>query len=329
MILITGASGLVGSHLLKHLAETQPDERITALYHQHLPQEEYPNVTYTSCDLLDIFAVEKVMEQVQQIYHCAAIVSFNPKDKKELVDKNQTATANIVNAAVQEGVKKMIHVSSIAALGREHSTGKIAPIDEQTEFISGQYASEYSKSKYASEMEVWRGFAEGLNGAIVNPGIILGENKWYQSSGKLMTTVSNGLKWYTQGQTAFVDVKDVVNAMQMLMKAEVNNERFILSAGNFSYQFIFEQIASALGVQAPPYEAKKWMSALIWRYFYLHEKISGKQALITKETAHTAHSVYTYDNSKFLEFFPEFQYTNIQKTIERMAGVFQKDFNRK
>lgn len=329
MILITGASGLVGSHLLQYLLEQDDQLPVRALYHRHPPQQQFSQVQYLACDLLDVMEVATAMEGITQIYHCAAIVSFNPKDKKTLVANNRNATANIINVALEHKVERIIHVSSIASLGRVHAINPNLPVDESTDFVLTKNVSTYSRSKYESEMEVWRGFAEGLKGAIVNPGIILGEDKWHQSSGKLMPSVANGLKWYTQGQTAFVDVKDLVRAMYVLMQSNVTEERYIISAGNYSYETIFNAMAEALSVPAPPHKATKWMSEIIWRIAFIKEKISGKAALITKETARTAHAHYAYNTAKFLAQFPNFHCTPLEQTMERMAAKYWEAFPKK
>lgn len=324
-ILITGASGLVGSHLTAHLSASQPGASIIALYHRNEPEERFHNVAYRQCDLLDVFAVEEVMKGIQQVYHCAAIVSFNPADKARLVIRNQESTANVVNMALEHGVRRFIHVSSIAAIGRElHEDQEL--INEDHYWKETKSSSVYSKSKFMAETEVWRGFAEGLPGAIVNPGIILGEGTWHQSSGTLMPAIAKGMKWYTEGTTTFVDVKDLVRAMQLLMQSEVNQERFIIGNSTLSYERLFKMMADALAVPAPSRKASQWMSALIWRYYFLKEKLTGKPALITKETAHTAHSRYKFDNTKFLKAFPEFAYTDIYSTLQRMAATYKKSF---
>lgn len=322
MILVTGASGLVGSHLVALLATLESDTEIIASYNHTIPATSYPNVTYKKCNLLDIFEVEEIMEGITEVYHCAAIVSFNPKDKHTLVHNNQVATANLVDKSIAQQVRKFIHVSSIATIGREHKLDKDQLYKESHIWEEGKKRSVYSRSKFYAEMEVWRGFASGLNGAIINPGIILGEGDWGRSSSKLMQTVAKGMKWYTKGVTAFVDVKDVAKSMYTLMKSEVSNERFIISEGNHSYETIFQKMATALQIKGPQKEAKKWMSEIIWRVYRIQGVLTGNQPLVTKETAQTAQSHYHFDNKKFLSYFPTFQYEKIENTIARMAAVY-------
>lgn len=323
-ILITGASGLVGKHLTAFVSEQEPAQEIIALYHRNMPREQYDNVAYKPCDLLDPVALQDLFSahQFHQIYHCAAIVSFDPADRKALVAQNQRATAQLVNAALDHQGVRIIYVSSIAAIGREQEQKQL--LDEHLQWVDTKYASAYSRSKYAAEMEVWRGFAEGLSGAIVNPGIVLGEGLWHQSSGKLMPAVAEGLRWYTQGRTAFVDVKDLVRAMHILMHSEVEQERYIISAGNYTYQEVFSSMAQSLGVPGPQRKASPSASSFLWRLFFIKSLLFGGKPLITRETAHTAHAVYHFSNEKFLKAFPNFQYTSLAETTQRMAAAYKE-----
>lgn len=321
-ILITGASGLVGAHLTEFVSSQEPNEEIVALYHKHRPKGSYANVEFVQCDLLDWVSLEEVFQRgIHQVYHCAAIVSFDPSDGQSIIESNRLATAHVVDASLMYRIQRLIHVSSVAAIGRERAN---EVVHEQMHWKDSKYVSNYSRSKYAAEMEVWRGFAEGLNGAIVNPGIVLGEGFWSQSSGKLMSTVAEGLRWYTLGRTSFVDVKDLAKAMHLLMHSDVNQERYIISAGNFTYREVFAEMAQQLGVRGPYKYASPGMSELLWRLFYLKSKLFGGKPLITRETAHTAHAVYQFSNEKFLKEFPSFSYTPLKQTIARMSEAYRE-----
>lgn len=320
LILVTGASGFLGQHLLELLIQ-QPTP-IRALYNSTQPTITAPNLEWVQCDLLDVYAIEEVMQGVTQVYHCAAIVSFDAKKKDQLIHDNVAITENIVNIALEQNIQKLIHVSSIASLGRAELD---KPIAEDTYWTESKENSSYSKSKHYAEMHVWRGIAEGLNAAILNPGIILGEGNWNTGSSQLMTNVASGFPYYTEGVNAWVDVKDVARAMVLLMESDVENERYILSCGNFSYEEIFKTMANALGIKPPHKKASAWMSELVWRMDTIKSKLTGKNALITKESARTAQAKCYYDNSKFLKTFEDFTYTSLPDTIKRMAMAFKKD----
>lgn len=318
MILVTGASGFLGSHLLQALVHQGATVR--ALYHTRKPTFEHPKVEWLNCDLLDVYAVEDAMVGISQVYHCAAIVSFDKKDRERVIEQNRASTANVVDEALNAKVEKLIHVSSIASLGRAIKEGTL--VSEETHWEDSPNNTAYSIGKYQSELEVWRGMAEGLNAAIVNPGIILGEGDYELGSSKLFKTVYEELNWFTEGINGWVDVQDLLKAMIALMNSDIRNERFIITADNFSYKDIFTWMAESLEKRPPQKKASALMSGLIWRLSALKSSLTGKTSSITRETARTAQTKVFYDNSKLLKFLPKFSYTSIKKTIARVAQDF-------
>ena len=322
MILVTGASGFLGQHLLEALSKK--GEAVRAIYRNHRPENlRFQNVTWEAADLLDTAEVEEMLQGIDRLYHCAATVSFDPKDKNKLVRENVAITENIVNGVLSSNVEKLVHVSSIAALGRQaNSANKL--ISEKDIFEEGKDNSQYALGKYLGEMAVWRGMAEGLNAVIVNPAIILGAGDWNKGSAKLMRVCDEEFPWYTKGMTGWVDVRDVVQAMMLLMDSNIANERFILSTGNYYYKDIFTKMAVAIGKKPPHKFAGKWLTGLVWRLAFLKSKLTGTEATITRETARTAQQIYRFDNSKFLKAFPEFQFRSIEETIQDMAQAFIK-----
>ncbi len=320
MDLITGATGFLGHHLLKELVKNQLPIRAT--YRKGSDSkliEQFPQVDWIQADILDCHAISEACKGVDKIFHCAAMVSFNPKEKEQMMKVNVEGTSNIVNCAIDEDIKKFIHVSSVAAVGRS-SEHKI--ISESNEWETSSKTSAYSKSKYKAEMEVWRGMAEGLNAVIVNPSIILGEWKWNLGTGKFFERAAKEPLFYTKGISGFVDVKDVVKAIILLSNNEVANERFILNSENLSFQDLFDSIANQLGKKKAKYEATSFLSGLAWRIEALRAFFTQKAPLITRETANSANSVYHYSNEKFLKNFPNFQFNSVESTIERTAKAF-------
>lgn len=322
MILVTGASGFLGQHLLEALAH-QPLP-VVGLYNGNLPKVSYPNLTWKQCDLLDIFAVAEVMREATYVYHCAAIVSYDARVREEMIRKNVATTAHVVDAALEANVTKLIHVSSIAALGRTPMQNTETSISEETHWEESKANSAYAESKFQSEMEVWRAMAEGLNAAIVNPGVILGEGDFDKGSSRLMQIVYKEFPWFTDGVTSWVDVKDVVAAMIQLMESDISEERFIISAGNFSYLDVFTKMAHALNRRPPHKLATPLMTEVVWRAEVLKSRLAGKESTITKETARSAQAKYYYNNDKFSHQFPGFSYRSLEDTIARMAAAFLK-----
>ncbi len=323
MILVTGGSGFLGGHLVRQLSAQ--GLQVRALYHQHAPKgdmAQLPGVTWMQCDLLDIYAVEEAMRDVDDIYHCAALVTFDPRRREEMLHFNPESTANIVNQAIEQGIRKMVYVSSIAAMGRNGDGSK--EITEDQEWGESKYNSAYGISKYLAENEVWRGIGEGLCAVIVNPSMILGAGEW-GSAAQLMQLAHKEFPFYTAGVNGWVDAGDVVKAMTMLMASDIEAERYIVSGGNHAYREIFTLMAEALGKRPPRIAAGPAMTGLIWRVNGLYSRISGKAQLITRETTNNAQTRSYYNNSKLLAALPGFSYTPVAESIARMAVAFRRN----
>jgi nucleoside-diphosphate-sugar epimerase len=176
-----------------------------------------------------------------------------------------------------------------------------------------------------AEMEVWRGIGEGLDAVVANPGVILGPGNWDTGSAQLMKLAHKEFPFYTQGVTSWVGADDVVNALVMLMNADISGERYIISAGNYPYRDIFTMMAKALDKRPPRYKANNLMTGIVWRLSTLRNKLTGSNMLITKETATTAGSHAHFNNTKFLSAFPVFAYEPMEDTIARMARSFRNN----
>ena len=313
MILVTGSTGLVGAHLIQQLLQNK--QPIKALYRSEIPFE-HSLVQWVKADILDVVALEEAMQNVTQVYHCAAIVSFNPKQKNELHKTNIEGTANVVNACLNAQVQKLLFVSSVAALGRIRED---KPIDETMNWTEETSNSEYGKTKFLAEMEVWRGIGEGLNAVIVNPTIILGNGDWNKGSSSVFKSAYNEFPWYTEGTTGFVDVLDVVEAMIQLMNSNIVAQRFILSAETSTYKDLFTLIANAFNKKPPSKLVTPFIAAVVWRLEAFKAKFSGKQPLLTKETAKTAQAKVSFNNQKLLQYLPSFSYTSLPTSIQRIC----------
>lgn len=323
MILVTGAAGLVGSHLLKQLVAN--GKKVRALYRSSVPViEGTEGVEWVRGDILDVISMEEAMMGIKQVYHCAAMVSFNPKKKAILHQTNIEGTANVVNACLNEGVDKLLFVSSVAALGRIRED---KPINETMNWSEETSNSEYGKSKYFSEIEVWRGIGEGLNAVIVNPVIILGAGDWTAGSSGLFKSAYDEFPWYAEGTGGFVDVMDVVKAMILLMDSNVSAERFILSAENLSYREVFTQMAKNFGKKPPHRRVAPILASIVWRLEAVKAMFTGKEPILTKETARTAAAKVQFDNQKFKLFFLNFQYTPIHISLQRICKELVKKHN--
>lgn len=338
MIFVTGGTGLVGAHLLFEL--TKAGKKVKALkretsnlnqvlktfsYYTKTPQELFDKIEWVNGDILDYFSLEKILAGVTEIYHCAAIVSFDSKERQKMISNNVEGTRNLVDAAIENGVKKLCHVSSIAALGKLQNGDAI---NEETNWVPSKKNSGYSESKFFSETEIWRGMEEGLDAVIVNPSIIFGPAKWESGSAKIFKTVWDGMKFYTKGVTGFVDVHDVVRPMLLLMNEsnfeKCKNQRFLLSAENLSYQSVFSQIATALNQPAPTIWANDFLLAFVWRAASLISLITQKPAFITKEAASGRNQLNKFDGSKITQML-SYSYIPISESIKKTAAFLKND----
>jgi nucleoside-diphosphate-sugar epimerase len=313
MIFITGATGLLGSHLIKMLS--RQNKKIKALYRSEIPFSHL-NIEWIKGDLFDTVLLEEILHDVDEVYHCAGKVSFNPKEKQQLFKTNIEGTANIVNACLTAGVKKLLHVSSVSAIGRLKQN---VIITEEMQWSEETSNSVYGESKYLAEMEVWRGVAEGLNAVMINPVIILGAADWNNSSTEIFKTVYKGFPYYSEGVTGFVDVDDVAKAMIELMESDISAERFIISAENISYKELFDMIAECFQKKPPHKKVTPFMASMVWRAAAIKSFFTGKAPFITKETARTALIKRYFDNSKLLKALPSFSYTPLKQSVEKIC----------
>lgn len=322
MILVTGATGFLGSELAKQLVQNGETIRCIRRKSSIIPEILIPHqrfIEWIEADMLDLFALEEAMKGITHVYHCAAWVSFIQKEKEPMIRTNIKGTANVVNLCLERNIR-LLHVSSIAAIGYS-KLGE--PITEKHFIEETPVNNGYAISKLESEMEVWRGIAEGLDAVIVNPSVIIGVNAGIEGSGKLFETVNRGLKFYTRGSCGLVDVVDVAKCMIALMNSDIAGERFIISAENWNYKELVAEITADFGLKAPTREARPWMLELAWRAAALWAGLTGKNPSIDKIAAQSASIVQNYDNSKIkkaigIEFKP------VAKTIREICDSLKE-----
>lgn len=323
MVLVTGGAGLIGAELIRQLLDN--GKKVLALYNKTvLPDFGSANLVQVKCNILDVIGLEEAMKGVEEVYHCAAIVSFNPKRRNEMFKINIEGTANVVNAALDAGVRKMVYVSSVAALGRIREN---EPINETMNWSEETSNSAYGQSKFLAEMQVWRGIGEGLDAVMVNPTIVIGPGDWNGGSSQLFKNAYEEFPWYAEGTTGFVDVRDVAKAMIQLMESNVTGERFILSAENKSYRDVFNLMAKAFNKKPPHKKVTPLLAKIVWRLEAIKSRITGNEPLVTKETTATALTRASFDNSKLKKFIPEFTYRTVEESITHTCAVFQQKLN--
>lgn len=277
-------------------------------------------VEWQECDILDLPYLDEIFRDIDVVFHCAAKVSFQPSERKTLYQVNVEGTSNVVNLCLFHKVKQLIHVSSTAAIGR---TKEVKIISETSKWNRSDYNTHYAVSKYMAEQEVWRGMMEGLSIAIVNPSIILGSGLWNQGPQKLFKIANQNFPFYPIGRNGFVDVRDVVEFMVLLLENAVTGERFIINGENLYYRDLLTSMANYLDKKPPKYAVNKFMRLVTWRLEKVRALLLGKPPFITRETTMTSANDFQFDNTKSKEIFG-FKYRSIDTTIRETCQQLQE-----
>jgi dihydroflavonol-4-reductase len=322
VILVTGGTGFIGSYIIKNLIEK--GYRVRAIRRSnklpfYIPSHILNKVEWVEGDILDVVSLGDAMQGVDAVLHSAAIVSFSKKERRQMYHVNVEGTANVVNAAVENSIKRFLHVSSVAALGR---TTKAESVTEQKKWEENKSNTHYAISKHHAELNVWRGFAEGLEGVIINPSTVLGYGDWHQSSCAIFKNAFKEFPWYTKGINGFVGVEDIAEAAVQLLLSDITQKRFIVNSGNWSFQQLFNTIADGFNKKHPNKEASKAMGEIAWRLEKLKATLTGKKALLTRETAKIAHSKTSFDNNALLKALPGFSFTPLEEVVKNSCKKY-------
>lgn len=329
MILVTGGTGLVGAHLLYFLLKEGTPVRaihrkdsnlnsvknILALYTSE-SDILFDKIQWMEADITDIPALTKAFEDVTYVYHCAAIIDFNPSSYRLLKKINVEGTANIVNFCLAKNVKKLCYVSSVSAFGSAMQ-GNL--IDETTYWNPDERNDVYSITKYGAEMEVWRGTQEGLDAVIVNPSVILGISPSAGGSGTIIDLGARGIPFYPTGGGGIVDVQDVVRAMILLMNSDIKNQQYLLVGENIYYRDLLTQLANLFGKKPPKRKLSKSFMFFLSSMDWLFSNIFGSKRKVVKATVRSMFNTSFYDTSKIKKEL-DFEFTPTKETLERIAA---------
>ncbi|MFK7799417.1 MAG: SDR family NAD(P)-dependent oxidoreductase [Aureispira sp.] len=321
-VLVTGGTGFVGAYLLRYLLQAGYAVRATKrpTSPMELVADIQDQLEWVEGDILDPTFVEAAMQDMQQVYHSAAMISFDPKKVATMMKVNVEGTANIVNAALYEGVEKLVHVSSIAALGRREFQPHI---DERIQWENSKENSNYAISKFRAECEVWRAREEGLTVAIINPSTIIGAGYWQEGSCRIVKEAARGLRYYPTGSTGFVDVRDVARAAIALMESAIEGERYIVNGDNRSYKNFFSILSKELGTTAPQWTAPNWMLKTLSTLDWLRSKLSNSAPILTREILNNVQSTYYYNNEKIIADL-QFEFTPLDLCLQETAKIYQE-----
>ncbi|MCK0161497.1 NAD-dependent epimerase/dehydratase family protein [Allomuricauda sp. F6463D] len=332
MILVTGGTGLIGSHLLFHLLSNgskvrsnfrtkESIEKVQKVFGYYSDNASHliKQIDWVYADITEPGDLESLFTGIEQVYHCAALISFDPKDYKILERTNVEGTANVVNLCLKFGIQKLCYVSSIAAIAPNI---KQQEITEENEWNEAK-ASVYGITKYEAELEVWRGSQEGLSIVIINPGVIIGPGFWKSGSGTFFTYASKEKKYFIPGGTGFVTITDVINAMTALMKSDIHTERFILVNQNMTYKQLLQIIAPKLGVEPPTKKVSKFMLECFWRWDWVRSYIFGKRRKLSKVMARGLYRQENYSSQKIKSEL-DFTFDDLEKSIAFCCNKFME-----
>lgn len=322
MVLVTGGTGFLGAYIIKHLVEQNIPVRAlrrsvkTPFF---IPASIWEKVEWVEGDVMDVVSLHDAMQGVNKVIHAAAVVSFNRNQRSVMYQTNIEGTENVVNVALENNIDRFVHVSSVAALGR---TSHNEEVTEEKKWQPSATNTHYAITKHQAELEVWRGFAEGLPGVIINPSTILGFGDWHQSSSAIFKNAYTEFPWYTEGVNGFVGVEDVANAAVALLNTDIIEKRFIVNADNWSFQELFNTIAVHFKKRKPYRKATPFLGELAWRLEKLKHLFADGQPLLTKESARVAHSKTRFNNSALLEALPRFEYTPLDTVIQNSCEKY-------
>ncbi len=320
-ILLTGATGFLGSYTARVLLNAGLEVHAIMRKSSSLKmvddiQDKIHWHTHDICDYVDM---EASIDGMDGIVHCAALVSFDPKDKPNLIKYNIEATRDIVNLALMYGTKKLVYVSSIAALGRYTQTEKV--IDEKIEWSDGLEHTFYGISKHLAEQEVWRGQAEGLDTVIINPSLIMGAGHWTKGTPAIYKRVSGYNPFYPTGSTGVVDVRDVAEILYKALISDISGERIIASSQNLTYKSILTTVAEALDKKSPTIKLSGLLINTLTALDFIRAKLLGQPRLVTKENLKSSARASSYSNEKSKELLSH-SYRSIDAILKETGDCY-------
>ena len=332
MILVTGGTGLVGSHLIYQLtlennvirATHRADsdiERVKLLFKFYSKNfnQLFKKIEWIEADLNNLSQLQDAFKDISFVYHCAAYISFDPSKYETLRRVNIGGTANIVNLCIKNKIKKLCHVSSVARLGYN-----INEIDENNYWDGNKHKSAYAISKYGAEMEVWRGVQEGVKSVIINPGVIIGPGFSKSAFGKIIKMVTKKKRFHTCGKTGYVDVRDIANIMIRLMNSKIENERYIVVNKNLSYKRVIDIVSSNLGLKNKSTFLSKSKLKIALMLDLVSSKFLNKERKLSKALCKTLTRNFNYSSKKIKKSL-SFEFTSILETFEKSCQFYSQE----
>jgi nucleoside-diphosphate-sugar epimerase len=327
MIAVTGANGLLGSFIVRQLIESRVPfiaiKRKSS--NTELLRDIEHQITWREADILDTQSLQEAFADVTGVIHAAALVSFNPRKRRMMEAVNIEGTRNVVNTCLALSISRLLHVSSVAALGR---TKNQQIISEDNNWTDSPLNTQYAETKYKAELEIFRAQEEGLSTIIINPSVILARGEWNQSSAKLLNYIREERKFYTDGSFNYVDVRDVAELAVKLYFSQMEGERFIISAGTISLKEFFNQAATFFNTKPPHFKISKPVLRFIASLESVRSFLTGADPLITKETARIADTTIRFNNQKVINVL-NYSFKPLADTLQWCAEFYGKQMELK
>ncbi|MCG2617617.1 SDR family NAD(P)-dependent oxidoreductase [Terrimonas sp. NA20] len=322
-VLVTGGTGFLGAYIIKELVEKGYAVKAIRRERSRMPfyisSSILEKVEWIEGDILDVIFLEEAMEDVDTVIHSAAVVSFSPKNRHEMYQVNVEGTANVVNIALEQNIRRLVYISSVAALGR---TLQGQSVSEMSKWENNKSNTHYAKSKHKAELEVWRAIGEGLDAVILNPATILGYGDWNTGSSAIFKSVYKGFDWYSPGKNGFVAVEDVARATVLLMETDITEQRFIIAGDNWTFKQLLDTMAEGFGRPHPKKQTTPSMMGIAWRWEKIKSFFTGHSPVLTKESAKVAHSNTTFENAKILQTLQGFRFTPLNEAIDHACKKY-------
>ncbi|MCC5946484.1 MAG: NAD-dependent epimerase/dehydratase family protein [Bernardetiaceae bacterium] len=322
---ITGANGLIGSYIARHLLaqgwtlyglrRSNSDMRFI--------DDIASQIHWFEGDICEPFGWEMALEGIDYIVHAAAFVSLAKQDEKRMFEINIEGTANLVNMASQYPIKKFCHISSVAAIGEPLPNRN--SIAENHLWDNDVNHGSYPRSKHFSEREVWRAAIEGLPVIILNPSFVLGFGDPNRSSSALFGRLKKGLPFYGTGSLNYVDAEDLAHITHQALISDITSERYIVNAGKITYRQLFAQITELLDTKAPKRPLPYWLGEVAWRLDAARSFFTGKSPQITKQALQASRRNFLYEPDKLKKDF-KYEFKALEDSLQNICPKYKAFF---
>ena len=325
MLLISGATGFVGRHLV--VAFLQSQQSIIALYRTEEKKKEtqlflernsltsfqLSLLQWRQANLNDWESLDVAFKGATKVFHCAALVSLYPGSEDQMMAVNVVGTQQMLHLAQKNNIRWFGYISSIAALGQS-SAGNV--IDSKSLWNKEELHTAYAYTKQLAELEVWKAMQEGLQAAILNPGVVLGLGHPNSPLEQLLLQAKRKKIPVSPGSTGFVSILDVTQAALKIFEKAAHKKRFILVSENWTYLECFEQLTKRL----PNRSQIKKISESQLRWIYQIERILGllgRKRKLSLPLINSLCSRSVYDGQDIVKTYKNFQYVSLESELDR------------